>query len=436
MDFEYVATNTISVPNNEAVDNYLKLCFSYFRGHATSDDCTPITKPIYETLVAGIKSIDKTFGKELPVEDLCVINYGHLGFCTQIIFDKPQNRFKLRLFADKTLRERGFSSTYEALRHYLTTGPRDLGLKVIKEVEDGIDVPKEAFSFQDLEKHQQDALNYWLKYYTDESKVEVDASEHPEEALYYMDQSDRAIKEIKKIKLILSNLGKNSFKEKLRSNSKLFNDLREEFSKKFPDCKALQNTALGVLPWNHYKRLAGNFGTLLDEEGYLPNFVNGGFTDHRDNFMEAELLVPPTEGYCKHIISLFPYTWRIIPEFNQVQEEFFDDAEIIQAMVGHELGEIVLGDTIEAQHVSPFDLLLNTSRMRNVRENYEKQQQNRHVQIDKLMIEMGLGEQTKKMLKVYKSNVETLLPKYQYDFDLEEQLKQTIAELNKTISNL
>jgi hypothetical protein len=435
VDLEYVATNKILVPNSAGIDNYLKLCFSYFRGHATNDECTPITKPIYETLIAGVKSIDKTFGKELPLEDLCVTNYGHLGFCTQIIFDKPQNSFKLRLFADKKLRERGFSSTYEPLRHYLTSGPRDLGLKVIKEVEDGIEVPKEAFSFQDLEKHQQDALNYWLKHYTAEADVKIDDSMDPEEALYYMDDSERARKQVKKIKLILSNLGKNSFKDKLKSNSKLFSDLRKEFLEKFSDCKALQNTALGVLPWHHYSHLAGNFGTVLDEEGYLPNFVNGGFTDHRANFMEAELIVPPTEDCCKHIISLFPYTWRIIPEFNKVQEEFFDDTEIIQAMMGHELGEIVLGEG-EAQCVSPFDLLLNTSRMRDVRENYEIQQQNRHVQIDKLMVEMGLGEQTKKMLKVYKSNVEKLLPKYNYNLDLEEQLKQTIEELNKTISNL
>lgn len=198
----------------------------------------------------------------------------------------------------------------------------------------------------------------------------------------------------------------------------------------------INNTALGVLPWYHRNVMRGEFGSLLTEEAYLPIFRSGGFEDCRTNFMEAEVLVPPSEDYCRQIITLFPYTHRIIPEFNQLQEGFFEDTEIIQAIFGHELGETTIEYGEKYASVSPFDLLLNTPRMRQIEEREEERAKIRHKMLDKVLVEMGLGQQTKKMLELYRDKAESLLPKYKHHPYIGPSLQESIRNLDEDIAEL
>jgi len=405
MDLEYIATNKISTPDQDCRKKYIELCWHYFRGHMTNPECTPINEKISDILVDGCKQLEAAYKDKLSLKEINLLNYGHLGFAVQIIYD--DKHFKLRIFADKRLRERGLASTFEPMRQYLTSGPNELGLNVTREVEHNVDIPSQEFSFEDLEKQQRRVADYWYQYYLKKSQMEIGKAEG-EEWLYNLRDKKRAEQQVKKFEVVKKYLDKNSFKEKLKTNSKLFIDMRDDFAKKFPDKRELiENTALGVLPWYHCGRLHGNFGVLLNEGRYLPTFIDGGLTDNRANFMEAELIVPPAGDCCKRIISLFPYTWVVVPELNQLQEEFFDDNETIQAMIGHEFGELVIGN-VKPILVNPFDYLLNTNRMREVNEEYKKQQQETHKKVDKLMVEMGLGPQTKKMLECYRDKIKTL----------------------------
>jgi ribosomal protein L17 len=453
MQLEYVATNRIPVSSQKDINEYLKLCGLFFDANITNPEMTPITEGIQKTLIDGAKSLYETFKGNSPLENLNVVHYGSLGFASQIDYDKSQRSFKLKLFADRKLKERGLDSTYEPMRHLLTSGPIQLGLKPVREVEDGVEVPKQDFSFEDLEKHQIDVLNGELKYYSEEAKRELkppkdyddwlwgDVDEHRaamseeiEEYLFEKEQMEKAENTSKALKKITDYLGKTSFINKLKNHSKLFADMRKDFAKRFPaKSEVFENTALGVLPWFHRNHMVGSFGTLLDDKEYIPSFKQGGFEDGRANFMEAEIWVPPQSNYCRRIVSLFPYTHLHITEFNQLQEEFCDDAEVIQAMFGHELGEIVLEDEVKPIQVNPLHLLLNSPEVREYEEEERRQTESRHRKLDKLLADVGLGEQTKKMLKLYRDKGESLLPKYRHDYDTSEILEKVIKDLNEKI---
>jgi hypothetical protein len=453
MQLEYVATNKIPVSSQDETKRYLELCWYFFNNNATPPEATPITEGILKSLVAGRSSIEEITENRKPLENLDVVHYGSLGFASQIVYDKSQGNFKLRLFADRKLRERGFDSTYEPMRYHLTSGPMGLGLHVTREIEDNVSIPKEEFSFEDLEKHQIDVLNHQLKSYSEEAKRELippkdyddwlygDApmSEEIEEYIFEKEQQEGYEGGLKVISAVADNLGKNSFKEKLKSQSKLFVDMRKDFEKRFPaKSEVFENTALGVLPWFHRNHMVGSFGTLLDDKDYIPSFKQGGFEDGRSNFMEAEVLVPPQSNYCRRILSLFPYGHPYITEFNQLQEEFCDDTEVVQAMFGHELGEIVLEDEVKPIPFSPLRLLVDASETDRIRREEEEQAEARHEKLERLLTDIGLGEQTKKMLKLYRDKAEELIPQYQskHDFEAVSGIQKTVKDLDEKIAKI
>jgi len=432
MNLEYVATNRIPVSSQlgiRKVHEYLELCYWYFQGHIRNPECTPVPEAPLKHIIEGRDRIYKTWKEGLPLEEFNVVNYGHLGFAVQIVYDSKQDCFKLRLFADKTLRTRKLDTTYEPLRHSLTSGPVSLGLNPTREVEDNVDVPKQDFSFADLEKHQVDVLNYWLKDYLEGAKRELkvpekyedwlygDAphTEEIEEYLFEKDEKEKFENNLRVMNSKVSNLNKSSYVNGLKSHSKLFVEMREDFARRFSEKHdAIMGIALGTLPWFNRKTMNGSFGVLLEEQDYLPNFRMGGFEDNRDNFMDAEIIVPPDNGYCKMIISLFPYT-HIIPEFNQLHEEFFEDYDVMRAMYGHELAEVVFIDNHISHQLSGFDILLNTPRMQMVKGEERNQTIVRHKQIDELLVKVGLGHETKKMITLYRDRAKEALEMYRKD---------------------
>lgn len=456
MRLEYVATNRIPVSSQEDINKYLELCKVFFYGNITNPESTPITEGIHKALVEGANSIHKILECKSPLENLDVVNYGSLGFASQIIYDKSQRSFKLRLFADRKLRERGLDSTYEPMRRYLTSGPIQLRLNLAREVEAHVEAPKQSFSFEDLEQHQIDVLNGQLKSYSEYANRELvrpknyddwlwgDVDEHKaamseeiEEYNFEMEQKEMAENTYQYLKIIADNLGKNSFKDKLKKHSKLFVDMREDFAKRFPSkSEVFENTALGVLPWSHRNCMVGNFGALLDDKKYIPSFKKGGFEDGRANFMEAEVLVPPQSNYCRRIVSLFPYSHSFILEFNQLQEEFCDDAEVVQAMIGHELGEIIFEDEVEPIPFSPLRLLVDDNEADRIRSEEKKQVEARHEKLDKLLVDIGLGEQTKKMLRLYRDKSVNLLPTYEHDYERSKCLGRLVNDLDGNIEKI
>ncbi len=454
MQLEYVATNRIPASSQEDINKYLELCRDFFFFNATRPDMTPITEDIHRTLVDGANSIHSICEGKSPLENLNVVHYGSLGFTSQIDYDKSQRNFRLRLFADRKLKERGFESTYEPMRYNLTSGPIQLGLNPVREVESGVETPKQNFSFEDLEKHQVDVLKGQLKSYSEEAKRELKRpknyddwlwgddehkaamSEEIEEYHFEKEEIERAEATAKAYQTIVDYLGKTSFKDKLKKHSSLFADMRKDFAKKFPaKSEVFENTALGVLPWFHRNHMVGSFGSMLDDKGYIPSFKQGGFEDGRANFMEAEIWVPPQSNYCRRIVSLYPYTHLYVKEFNQLQEEFCDDAEVIQAMFGHELGEIVLEDEAKPIVIDSLKLLIGDP-LENERigEEEMRQTESRHGKLDKLLADIGLGEQTKKMLKLYRDKGQSLLPNYKYDYETSEALNKVIKDLTEKIN--
>jgi len=447
MEFEYVATNNIPIisPLSD-VKRYMELCCWYFIGHITKPTLTPVTQDIVDTLREGQKSTYLVWNGDASPEGLDVVNYGHLGFATQILYDKPM--FKLRLFADKKLRERGFESTFEPMRKHLTSGPKQIGLDVERVVEDKseVEVPDPSFSFEDLEQHQRDVLNNWYEDYLKRSQWELgDPDKFEGGSLEYSYQQDEICSAEKKadlFKIKIDNMDKISFKENLRKNKSLFKELRDKFVQRFHErMEDLESTALGILPWYHRRTMIDSFGSLILEPAFLPVFISGGFDDCRDNFMEAEVIVPPKSGYCKYFISMFPYT-SSIQEFNQTQERFFDDDEIIEAMIGHELAEVTEG--IAPVTVSLSDYLSDSREMYRIQQKMKEERQSRHKIIDNIMLDMGLGEPTKKMLRLYKETAERLLPQYNFSFDPDfefydtvgDRIKESIKLLDESLSRL
>jgi hypothetical protein len=458
MKLEYISTNRIPVSSQEEVSKYLKLCGNYFALNATPIRTSPITSDVRRALVDGCNQISNTLDGKAPLEDLDAVHYASLGFASQIIYDKPKNSFRLRLFADKKLKERGLASTFEPVRYWLTSGPWELGLRVIREVEDNVPVPKQGFSFNSLEKHQPVALKNELKHYLKEANRKItqpkcydkwlwndwednqltdNEIEEVEEYNFEKEEAEKYRNASKFIQAAVDYLGENSFADRLKKHSKLFVDMRKDFAKRFPEWdEVIENTALGVLPWNHRKDMVGNFGTLLDDKQYIPSFKQGGFEDRRANFMEAEILVPPKTSYCMRIITMFPYTHAYVREFNQLQEDFCDNPEVIQAMFGHELGEIVLEGENEPILFSPLKMLVDPSERARIFSEERRQEGLRHKKLDKLLVEVGFGEQTKKMYQLYRDKAESLIPVYRGDHDVSSTLEGTIKELDKKIARI
>jgi hypothetical protein len=100
MDLEYVATNRIPVSSKVGirhVSEYLELCFWYFEGHIRNPECTPVPEAPLKHIIEGRDRISKIWKENHPLEELNVMNYGHLGFAVQIVYDSKQYCFKLRL---------------------------------------------------------------------------------------------------------------------------------------------------------------------------------------------------------------------------------------------------------------------------------------------------------------------------------------------------
>jgi hypothetical protein len=248
-------------------------------------------------------------------------------------------------------------------------------------------------------------------------------------------ENDKAI--ARTLQIVTDNLGKTSFKDKLKSNSSLFVEMRDNFARKFPHkSEEIENTALGVLPWFHRNHMIGSFGALLRYEGYIPSFKRGGFEDGRANFMEAEIWVPSKGNYCENIISLFPYSHAAVPEFNQLQEEFCDNREVIQAMFGHELGEIVLDDEANLPYIDPIHLLIRSPQAIVYEEEERRQMESRHRKLDYLMVDVGLGDQTKKMFKFYRDKAQDLTQIYESSTDYYVDLEETVKMLDERISKI
>ena len=458
MKLEYVSTNRIPISSQEEAGKYLQLCGNYFAFNITPTRNTPITSGVKRELVKGRDQIIKIMEGNMPLENLDAVHYASLGFASQIIYDKPKNSFRLRLFADRKLKERGLASTFEPMRYCLTSGPWELGLRVIREEEDSVPVPKQSFSFNSLEKHQPVVLKNELKHYLREGNRKIaqpkcydkwlwndwennqltdDEMEEMEEYNFANEEAEKYRNSSRFFQAAFDYLGKTSFVDSLRKHSKLFFDMRKDFAKRFPESKeVIENTALGVLPWNHRKDMVGNFGTLLDEKQYIPSFKQGGYEDRRDNFMDAQLLVTPKTSCCMRIITLFPYTHVFVREFNQLQEDFCDDPEVIQAMFGHELGEIVLEGEQEPIPFSPLKMLVDTSERTRIFSEERRQEKSRHEKLDKLLIDVGLGEQTKKMYQLYRSKAESLMPAYRGDYDASTILEKMVKGLDKKIDKI
>jgi hypothetical protein len=277
----------------------------------------------------------------------------------------------------------------------------------------------------------------WLYNDWDNNQLTDADLERVEEYNFEMDEAEKYKNNSKVIQAAVDYLGKTSFVEKLKKHSKTFVDMRKEFAKRFPAWgEVIENTALGVLPWNHRNNMMGNFGTLLDDQQYIPSFKQGGYVDERANFMEAQILVPPKTDYCRRIITLFPYTHQQIREFNQLQENFCDNPEVIQAMFGHELGEIVFEDDVKPIEFSPLKMMVDPSEGVRISSEERRQENFRHEKLDKLLVEVGLAEQTKKMYQLYRDKAESLIPAYKDNFDIESALKGTVKKLDNKISKM
>jgi hypothetical protein len=448
MNLEYIATTRVPVSSKEEVTEYLKLCGLYFFVSSTSPEYTPITKDIKDVLADGCVQVDAVLKNDRPLDSLSIINYANLGFASHILYDKDSKSFKFRLFADRKLEDRGFESTFEPFREYMATGPKELGLAAVREVESNVEVPKHNFSIENLEKHQTDVLKHWLKNNEDEASIELTPPDNYDEYIFGdLEPSEKFIEEFEEYKCsrdikeeaeksvivlraVSNYLGKNSFIEKMKRNDKLFVEMREEFSKRFPEKSyAIENAALGILPWRHRKNMAGNFAILLDRDKYIPTLQQGGFVDCRDNFMEAEIIVPPKTDHCQNIITMYPYTNPFIPEFNQLHEEEFDDPEIMQAMIGHELGEIIMEDEQVPIEVNTLKVMVDPLERRRLAMKEGRLNDERHRKLDKLLIKIGLGEQTRKMLKTYRDKAESLIPVYK------NKIREEIYAENINMSN-
>lgn len=422
MKFEYSATNIIPVNSQEQIEEYMKLCWYYITSNFSKLDCYNSVPAEYgkimrqdrERMMLSYKNPEHPKAKEFkePVGDALeqnfnLTNYGHMGFLANITFDKKAGSFKLRLFADETLKEKNLDVLSEPMRIYLTSGPTNHGLKVQKDVESQIEPVTSALTWDDAKSHYKKRIDYEIKDFEEEGR-------------------DFAAK-LRKVEE--ERLSGNGCVGLLKCKADLFKDMRNEFVLKFPDvAEELKGTALGSFPLNYLQDAVGMTASV---ESFLP-VERGMVDDRRLSLVNAEIIERPLTD-CRHIISFYPYT-SPIEEINELHESFLKDDEIMRGVVAHEFAEIAMRKKFEPVVYNDFKRMMDSSYSHEIEERMAQQDRQIHQEIDKLMVKMSLARETKKFYKAYIETAENVLAqkefvKHQYLEPVKEACEKNIKSL-------
>ncbi|UCG94955.1 MAG: hypothetical protein JSV92_02785 [archaeon] len=412
MSLEYFATNKIPIQNDQDRDEYLNLCFWYLTGWKTSLPKTFQKKIIEERnkLYKKLQFYEVKGGnkaKLLPSEsldDFKITNVGNVGFVEDILYDKTESCFKLRIFYDKCLEKGGLDTLFEPMRNYLTTDPKSVGLEVIKEQEDGLEKPDFPYPLRRAKVSYARYLDEEIKDAKKEAGLKLENLDAGEDYSLYREMIADAKDRLRSLEVRKKYLSEQSYKQKLKKITNIFERVRNDFSKKFPEQLDINDTAFGTFPFMH---------TIIDANGicdeifrFLPNYSSP------INLLDAEIFVK-TENGCKIIISIYPYV-SIFPEINEFHTgEFLEDEDLSTALFAHEFGHIVRKDEVKVESkpikINIIDYATDGwYRLKKLQEE-KNDVLAENIKINSLLSKIGYGKENKKLIKRYKEKYKEIM---------------------------
>lgn len=411
MQFNYFATNVIPVNSQSEKKEYLRTCLWYF-----VSSCTPEYQPLPKRFRSFVKDdmrkIDNVSDNLRVPNDFEVTQLSHIGFLVKILYE-GNNTFKLRLFYDKNFEEGNLDCLAEPMMEQLTTGPEKIGINV-ERIDEGLDPIDHPISYKGIKIHYHWALNKKIKDY-EESLEDSKWLDEPG-AIDKCDEMEGGFEEFRmmqdsrehdKIKLRSYKVTKNylnryqRLKAILRGYSDLFKEVRKDFIAQLPPYKEkIKTVGFGTFPYIHNEKMSNSFGALWSvKPNILPFDDVFSMQIGKLSLLDAEIFTKPIEK-CEHVVSLFPYTFHI-PKMSEFQEELLKDEEMVRAMFAHELGEVILLDEYKSIRYSPILAMVDTAYSDSIHRERVSISKRRHRKIDELLIRLGYGEATQKLVQAY-----------------------------------
>jgi|GEM_PF-1894972 len=420
MKYEYFATNVIPVNSPKEVNDYRGLCWNYMTNNfGKLNVYNPIPAAYGRLMRAGRDRMLQVYEnpRHPKAEELCqpmddvleknfnLMNYGHAGFLANILYDKENKCFKLRLYADKSLREKNLDILYEPMRIFLTSGPESLGLGVKRVVEDSIEPITSSLTHSAINNYYKKRMNREIRENTKTASVELGESESfeggVEEWLYDSDERDHAANKLERLKMEQRHFSDDGYIPLLESKADIFRKVRDVFAARFSEQESEFNgTAYGSFPMVYATDSCAIVGTA---KNFLPMEEN--FKDQRLSLLGAEIIERPASGDCKNIISFYPYT-SPSDEINRLNFELLGDDEIIEGIFAHEFAEIGVRGLLQPVMYNFFRSLVDRDYVYMLQMEEAELTNERHRMIDILLVDMGYAEQTKKCYKAYISAAE------------------------------
>lgn len=420
MNYEYFATNVIPVNSQKEINDYMKLCWSYITNNFGKLHVYNSVPPTYGRLMKADRNRimnayknpkNPAEGFREPMDDFLeenfnLVNYGHAGFLANIIYDKKNKCFKLRLYADKSLRERNLDVLCEPMRVFLTSGPESLGLGVRREIEESIEPIQSSLMHSAIKNYHKKRMNREIRENAKTASIELGESESFEggvEAwLYASDEKDHAANRLERLKMEQKHFLDYSYLPLLESKADIFRETRDVFAAEFPEqANEFNGTAYGSFPMVYITDSSALVGSA---KSFLP--IEEGFDDRRLSLLGAKIIERPESGECANIISLYPYT-SPADELNELHFELLEDDEIIEGIFAHEFAEIRVRNQIPSVQYNLLRVMVDRNYSYMLETAEMEQTQERHHLIDKIMSAMGYGEQTKKCYSAYIAAAET-----------------------------
>lgn len=333
-------------------------------------------------------------------ENFNLTNYGHAGFLANIIYDKENKCFKLRLFADESMKKRNLDILCEPMRIFLTSGPDSLGLNTRREEEDSIEPISSSLTQSAIKKHYRNRIKREIMENEKTASIELGEPESFADGIeawqYASDDKDRAVAKLERLRMEQKHFSNDCYLSLLKSTADIFREVRKVFSSEFSgQSNEFNGTAFGSFPMVYITDSCALVGSA---KSFLP--IEEGFNDQRLSLLDAEIIERPVSGECTNIISLYPFT-SPTDKLNELHLEFLKDDEIVEGIFAHEFAEILVRNQIPSIQYDPLRAMVDRNYVYSLQMDEMEQNRARHHLVDKLLVNMGYEKETKKFYDTY-----------------------------------